>query len=85
MGHFSSHLELTKEDWVFSGELVSVMKVQMVSMSVKFLMRMEELRLCMLGFTLDLFVSCNSAAFWSYVHLFKYWCYQNHAMYSVTF
>ena len=30
----------------------------MVSMSVKFLMRREELRLCMLGFTVDLSVSC---------------------------
>ena len=39
------------------GELVSIMKVQMVSMSVKFLMRMEELRLSILGFTVDLSVS----------------------------
>ena len=62
MGHFSSHLELTTDDWIFSGGLVSVMKVQMVSMSVKFLMRREELRLSILGFTVDLFVSCNFAA-----------------------
>ena len=38
MGHLSSHLELTTDDWIFSVGLVSVMKVQMVSMSVKFLM-----------------------------------------------
>ena len=57
MGHFSSHLELTTDDWIFSGGLVSVMKVQMVSMSVKFLMRMEELRPSILGFTVDLSVS----------------------------
>ena len=57
MGQFSSHLELTTDDWIFNGGLVSVMKVQMVSMSVKFLMRMEELRLSILGFTVDLSVS----------------------------
>ena len=38
MGHLSSHLELTTAGWIFSVGLVSVMKVQMVSMSVKFLM-----------------------------------------------
>ena len=57
MGQFSSHLELTPDGWIFSGELVSVMKVQMVSMSVKFLMRREELRPSILGFTVDLSVS----------------------------
>ena len=57
MGHLSSHLELTMDDWIFNGELVSIMKVQMVSMSVKFLIRMEELRLSILGFTVDHCVS----------------------------
>ena len=57
MGHFSLHLEMTTDDWIFNGELVSIMKVQMVSMTVKFLMRMEELRLSILGFTVDLSVS----------------------------
>ena len=38
MGHFSLHLELTTDDWIFIGGLVSIMKMQMVSMSVKFLM-----------------------------------------------
>ena len=40
LGHFSSHLELTKEDWVFSGGLVfkKLIQVLMASMSVKFLM-----------------------------------------------
>ena len=72
LGHFSSHLELIKDDWIFSEGLISVMNRQMVSMSVKFLMRMEELRLSMLGFTVDLSVSCNSVVFMSYVNLFKY-------------
>ena len=56
LGHFSSHLDLTKEYYVFSEELVSVMKVQMESMTVKFLIEMEELRLSMLGFTVVLSV-----------------------------
>ena len=65
MGHLSSHLELTTDDWIFSGELVSIMKVQMVSMSVKFLIRMEELRLSILGFTVDHCVSSYHCFFCS--------------------
>ena len=69
MGHLSSHLELTTAGWIFSVGLVSIMKVQMVSMSVKFLMLMEELRLFMLGFTLDLFVSNFAALSHMYICL----------------